>query len=302
MKIVLKIQITQNYKLKLLFNDKEEEYTPCILFNKNTISICKEEENKEIYFMKEWIENSDDFKVYSVEFQNKTYELLPEVFFAIIINELKYYIEREFIIEKTIIEIPTANSKSLQRIQTSLQAINMNGIEAEAIETDEVDYNAQGEMLFEIIEKKKEIDSFKRMIERAKLIKPENTEKLETIDLNKQDMFKEETFTNELVKRFSTKEIAEMKMTKLDNYCLFIASRYIETLDDHFNLTMISKRMKRNMEKFFYNPVSVNEETMNFFPNMKTQHTYSNDDKYLEGERIERYIDWSRKYGMNMKR
>ena len=52
------------------------------------------------------------------------------------------------------------------------------------------------------------------------------------------------------MKHFSFKERNMLKLTQLDNYCLFISSRYLHTLTDHQNLTFISKRMKRNGQNF----------------------------------------------------
>ena len=85
-----------------------------------------------------------------------------------------------------------------------------------------------------------------------------------------------------------------MKLYRLDNYCLFIASRYFDTLQDHINLVFVSKRLRFNMEKFHYNPISVNSRIMKFFPNMETQHIYSKYDKYLKGGKIIAYCDWKR--------
>ena len=69
-----------------------------------------------------------------------------------------------------------------------------------------------------------------------------------------------------------------MKMYSLDNYSLTVASRYLNSFEDHKNLTLISKRMERNMENFHYNPISVNSETIRYFPNVETLHTYEYDE------------------------
>ena len=114
----------------------------------------------------------------------------------------------------------------------------------------------------EILEKKEIIDNYKRMLSRAKEIKLENTEKIDSIDLNQPEIYKEEVLNLTLGKIFSMKERTEMKMGTLDNYCLFIVWRYLETLRDHLNLTMISKRMKLNFEKFHYNPLSLTKQTI----------------------------------------
>ena len=112
MKRILKIVVTTDYHLQVLLVELEnketvfkliedkEEIDPCISFNGNFITIGKENETS-IDFMKEWIENPDEYKMYSVLFQGKEYSVLSEVLFALIINEYKQKIERENIIKCT---------------------------------------------------------------------------------------------------------------------------------------------------------------------------------------------------------
>ena len=45
------------------------------------------------------------------------------------------------------------------------------------------------------------------------------------------------------------------------------------------------------MEKFHYNPISLNEKSLELFPNVETLHVYE-EDMYLTGGRIERYVNW----------
>ena len=107
MEVIFKIHITENYKLfyTVVSVEKQEiliqeEVTPCITFNTNTINFF-EESQKAIQFLKNWLEAPEDYKNYEVQFQNKTYQLLPEVLFALIINEIKYKLERQYIIKNT---------------------------------------------------------------------------------------------------------------------------------------------------------------------------------------------------------
>ena len=95
MQKIFKIEIKQNYNLVYSLISREnqeiiqqEEVTPCILFNKNTIELFQESDNS-IHFLQKWAENPENFNTYGIEFQNKSYELLPEVLFAIVINEIK---------------------------------------------------------------------------------------------------------------------------------------------------------------------------------------------------------------------
>ena len=111
MKVIIKIN--SEYKLNCSIVDKEgneriiqDDINPCLIFNLNTID-----------FIKQWIEKPEEFKTYTVEYQNKSYELLPEVLFAIIIYDYKKKIEKEYIIENTEIQIPNNNSKIMGRIK-----------------------------------------------------------------------------------------------------------------------------------------------------------------------------------------
>ena len=171
MNIIFNIEISKEYKLIYSLISKEnqeilqqEEVIPCITFNKNTIDLFQESDNA-IHFLQTWFEHPDDYLTYSVQFQNKLYNLLPEVLFGIVVNEIKKKVEREYIIEKTEIYLPSDNPKALHRIKISLQAINLNGIilSNEAIS---YDYENQGDFLEEILEKKEIIESFKHMINR----------------------------------------------------------------------------------------------------------------------------------------
>ena len=95
-KIKIKIEITKENKLKITIIDQDKESIildtiPSITFNTNTIEVCKDTEinEKTIHFMKNWIDNPDDYSTYTVHFQKKEYQLLPEVMFSIIVNEFK---------------------------------------------------------------------------------------------------------------------------------------------------------------------------------------------------------------------
>ena len=109
-------------------NNQDQEYNPCISFHNNVISICKENEEQTIHFIKEFIQNPDEYKYYSITFQNKDYKLLSEVLFAIIIDEFKQIIEKQFIIHETVVEIPSRDSLLSDRIRNSLEAIGLKNI------------------------------------------------------------------------------------------------------------------------------------------------------------------------------
>ena len=147
----LKIIITSDYKIQVKYirslkNNKiihlsedhpEEYYTPCIAFNGNFITVCHNNDSA-IHFMQQWLTNPDEFTLYPVQYQGKEYKLLPEVLFAIIINEFKKKVEKEYIIEETILQLPEDNEKVFQRLKISLNAINLKGM---SLEDENIEYD-----------------------------------------------------------------------------------------------------------------------------------------------------------------
>ena len=130
------------------------------------------------------------------------------------------------------------------------------------------------------------------MIEKANEIAKE--QKMEEIQINDESLVSEEEF-QKVLSKYTIQERSKLHLYDLDNYCIFIASRYLNSVDDHINLTKVCKRLRYNTDKFHYNSVSVNYETVKFFPNIETLHCYDKQDKYLEGGIIIKYVDWVRR-------
>ena len=78
------------------------------------------------------------------------------------------------------------------------------------------------------------------------------------------------------------------KKGQCNNYTIFIASRYFETIDDYINLELGCKRFMNNMTKFHYNPIALNETTREFFPSLQSLFIYDrlNDNQFINDERI----------------
>ena len=148
----------------------------------------------------------------------------------------------------------------------------------------EYDYSKQEEQLNELLKMKREEEQYQKIINKAIKINPLIKDKLEEININNEILEKE---INKQLKLNQRNTIC-----KLDNYSLFIASRYFNNVDDHINLTFVSKRMRGNMEKFHYNPTSVDYHRVKLFPNIETLHIYKENDMFLEGGRIAMYCDW----------
>ena len=68
--------------------------------------------------------------------------------------------------------------------------------------------------------------------------------------------------------------------------------------DEEGNFNQLAKDlvMPENMEKFHYNSISLNKKTVKYFPNIETFHVYKEEDEYLEGGRISRYVNWNASY------
>ena len=303
--ITLKIKITDKYKLQCftineegietiiqLPNQPQEEYSPTISFGKIFVTICQEND-KSIEFIQQWIEHPSEFTEYQIQFQEKEFELLPEVIFALIISQFKTMIEKEFIIDETFVEIPSNDFKIFERMKVSLESI---GLKNFVFNSFTYDYSKQGEQLLELMEMKKEGEKYQRMIENVIEKNPSAKEKMEEVrnKIMNEELVNAEMIQEEINKHLTLEERNKMKICQLDNYCIFIASRYFETVEDHVNLTFVSKRMRGNMEKFHYNPTSVDYKTVKLFPNVETLHLYAEKDEYLEEGRIERYVNWNK--------
>ena len=143
---IVKLIITNNYKLNCLLIDSIDNQNIIEIIKDYSLAISMFNKNS-IEFMKQWIEAPEDYSTYKVQLQHKEYQLLPEVFFALIISEIKNKIEREYIIENTILEIPSTNKEIIKRMKISLQAIEMKGVELEEYENITFDYSIQGEYL-----------------------------------------------------------------------------------------------------------------------------------------------------------
>ena len=301
-RIVFKIIITKKYKLQcfvidsnkkkipIQLEEKKKEYIPCICFNQNEIKVCQNlKDENTIHFIEDWIKNPDEFKLYTITYNNKEYQLISEVLFGLVIEEFRKKAVKEWIIEKVVIDLQTKHKKkkiALNRIKVSLDAIGFDGITFDIMK---FDYTQQGQHLDDILEKKEAYEKNKRMVERAKELDNEN--KFNGMEIDNQIFADEQDFTKEITSKFSLEERSKMKLFKLNNYCIFIASRYFNTFQDHVNLTFVSKRMRGNMEKFHYNPISLKKKMLQFFPNVETLYCYEPDDTYLEGGRIMKYVE-----------
>ena len=60
--------------------------------------------------------------------------------------------------------------------------------------------------------------------------------------------------------KFSCHEKEILKLHHLDdNYCVFLASMYFESIDDYKHLELVCRRMNGTTSKFKYNPISITD-------------------------------------------
>ena len=260
-----------------LYQHQQEEYLPInILFDMNEI-IINNQRKESIDFMNDLINNPDDFKEYQIKYQNKEYKVIAEVLFALIIHQYKKKIEKQFIIKETklLFESPFLSNtqKVIKRINVSLDAI---GLQINNYEFPDYDYQKQGEFLHEILEKYEVYSKYKNKLMKINISKS-------LIDNSKP--FNEEEFDNEMKMKFNLEQRSQMKYHTLDNYCVFIASQYFNSITDHINLVKVSKRLRLNMEKFHYNPIKLNKSIRNYFPNIQTVYRYSRNDEIFEDDK-----------------
>ena len=247
-------------------NNQKEEYIPTISFYNKRIIVCEEKQPNSIHFIQQWIEKPEDCSKYMIHFNNSEYHILPEVLFAIIISEFKNTMKNKYIINDVIVEIPSRDCVISERIKTSLESIGFKDI---YINSFEIDYTGQEEQMKELMELKRNEDKYCQIMEDIKEKEILGKETIEEIERNHHKIIREEEFIEEIQNKMSLEGRRQLKICKLDNYCLFIASRYFETLEDHINLTFTTKRMRGNMEKYHYNPISVNSNTYKYFLMLK---------------------------------
>ena len=287
--------ISNEYQFQcFLINEENKEETQ-IELNQNekqqeNQSLTFTLENNNIKFFEDLINNTEEYKLYTIQLQKEEYQVVAEILLALILDDFIHKAKKDFIIEKTLVEFQNENKMLKERINVALDAAGLNGIEI----GEEITYNyeEQGNILNKLLEKKEAIEKRKKLI---KQVNEHATEmNIKEIEMNESQMLTSQDFNEELMNKYTFKQRIEMNLSKLDNYCIFIASRYFDSLDDHINLVKVSKRMRGNMEKFHYNPVSVNKKTVSFFPNTESLHCYEPEDEYLEYGRIERYVEWNK--------
>ena len=250
------IRISNEKERYITLYENVNEYPISIEFNSNEIIVCQNQrkESETIEFFDEWIHNPIKYQKYSFQFQGNNYETIAETFFALIISEFTNKISKNCTIDKTIVILPTNNHTFIKRMKFSLESIGLMTV----IFNNEnyYDYSEDKQLLNDLLHMKEKYTKDKNKIQRVK----------------------------------QTENIS--RIIKIDILCAFITSKYFETLTDYFNYSFVSKRFRSIMEMYHYNPISLNEKTIRYFPNLTIYHRYKESDIYLSHNKINQYIDW----------
>ena len=165
--------------------EEEKEYLPIIIaFDMNEIIVCKEIANS-IDFMKEWIEQPEMFKEYTIYYQDKEYNVIAELLFALIINEYTKKMEKQFILKETTFKLPEkyqSNTNFINRFKISLESIGLKGIE---FDDPEFDYSNQAKILHTIIDNSSEYEKYKSIIQKKSTFQIDNSKPFTELEFNK---------------------------------------------------------------------------------------------------------------------
>ena len=95
----------------------------------------------------------------------------------------------------------------------------------------------------------------------------------------------------EMSETLTCKERTKYKLYELDNTnFLFLVSHYFESLDDFINLELSVKKYQGNMKKFVFNPISVTDENIHFFPKISTLYLYNPEDQPIVSIKISNIV------------
>ena len=281
--ITLKIDLTSTtITVSIINKQKQEEFIELIPgikqyplnieFDNNEIIVCQQQptQNTITNFVQDFFTNPTEYKRYSFIYQNKQYDVLAETLLVLIINEFKKIVDKKGIVNRFLFKCSNNDKEVLQRIKSSLVNIgipnNFTKIKHEHEERKEF-YIDEEFMIYEILEKQEEYQKFIFEMNRAKeIIKTTENKELQ----NKSYLFDEITDYNEYYSeekyyqfklQFTCKEREILKMHHLDdNYCIFLASKYFDTINDFKNIEMTCQRLNGTTDKYHYNPISITEE------------------------------------------
>ena len=291
--VVIKMKKDQvQFSIKQLSNQFEQQYVYQSSETQTKTkrkSLLKKKMKYTIQFDKNEIEigTNDGFQLFTVNeliitYQHKQYTLQICELVAIYFYMIKREIEKEYIIKYVELHKPKDEKhfqkdmfiKAFQLI--GIYEITINTVYYHDVVVDEKDY----ETIEEIIVKHQQYLEYKhKIVEMQKIMNDKlDTSHQELLTLQPNESYKTKKL-EAIKKELTFKERSMYKLCQLDNtYCLYITSKYFETINDYINFEMVSRRIKGNREKFKYNPIPLSQQSRSFFPNIQQHFLYNPND------------------------
>ena len=193
MKIIFKINITKEYQIQCSFIDSNNKEIPIQIpqNGKEYVNLIINENKGTISFLKEMIEHPEEYVLSSITFQQEEYKVISEILFALFVDEYKQKIEKEYIIEETIVEVPTNNFMAIKRIQIALESIGLQNIEFNPLV---YDYTEQGNIFQKLQEKKNSFKKYQQMINKGERISQVEEQQKKLLTMKNEMVFTEEGF------------------------------------------------------------------------------------------------------------
>ena len=105
-KITIK-EISNEYKLQCsIIDNSNNEETKIKIQDKEEHSLQFTLDGNNIDFMNDLINKPEEYKLYSIHYFKKEYQVVAEVLFALILDEIVQKVKKEYILDKTIVELP----------------------------------------------------------------------------------------------------------------------------------------------------------------------------------------------------
>ena len=114
-----------NFYIEITQNNLEEKKIIQIQKDKDFYPFTFTLENNQINFFDDFIQNPIEYKLYTIQYQQKSYSIVAEVLIALILNDFVKKVKKEFIIDKTILVMPFENNFLKQRITVALEKIDL---------------------------------------------------------------------------------------------------------------------------------------------------------------------------------
>ena len=126
----------------------------------------------------------------------------------------------------------------------------------------------------------KETEDFKELIKVIQEIDKEN-------DYTKESYEDIRFFLKPFEEQLPLKIKRLFNISVMDQYTMFISSRYFDSFDDYINLIMTTRRFNQILTKYHYNPIPLTLNIREFFTHLQTLYLYSlNDNTYQDDSKI----------------